>query len=289
MRINTDLDTIHIGVSAPTNKEELWLYTSENLYSSSNEQGNISTSDGKPSSSSSFARTAKYIPVDINTTYSLKVSGTTQIVVYYYASNNSYISYEVIASSGTSGTFTTPNNCYYIKFRFSGASYANAGCMLVKGSEIPIHETYYAPQIRIKSNKYEGYKIIYDYATIDSLTRSIPSINNALDYRLRCVARGDLFGTVAGNKSVDITYDALGMTGNSSIYLICCAGANIAWRNVCIVSTHSSQINTVNTIIESMMTCKASSAGKLTVTNTNSTYSVTPDVRVYLLASRQQY
>ena len=159
MRINADLDTIHIGVSAPTNKEELWLYTSENLYSSSNETGNISTSNGQESSSTSFSRTHNYIPVEGSTTYSIKISGTTQIVVLFYNNNYSYLNYENCGSGISTATFTTPVDCSFIRFRFSGTAYANSNCMLVKGSTPQDYQTYYKPILKAKdinSNTYNN-------------------------------------------------------------------------------------------------------------------------------------
>ena len=76
------------------------------------ELGNIDDS-GQPTSSLYRIRTKNYIPCKPSTTYRFK-SGLNIARLFYYDETQSFISYVINPSNIT---FTTPNNCHYLKFR----------------------------------------------------------------------------------------------------------------------------------------------------------------------------
>lgn len=149
--------------------------------------------------------------------------------------------------------------------------------LIIKNS-LSGNEENYAPSVKAVKTKTDSID-----SNISIINGNITTINTALNKRMTCVKEGSLFGTIAKNSTVTRNLDQLGMHYNSSVYLIAFVGSNAAWRDVAIISTHNGQINSVNTIMESMLTLSTSS-GNLTCKNTNNEWSVTPNVRVYLLA-----
>lgn len=73
----------------------------------------ISTADGSETTELTYVSPVQHIPVIPNTTYirSRNLSIYQLPPIFFYDSNKSYISY---VAAGT--TFTTPSNCYYIKY-----------------------------------------------------------------------------------------------------------------------------------------------------------------------------
>ena len=61
-------------------------------------------------------RTKNYIPVIPNTEYFFKKSGNSQL--FYYDSNKNFISYK---NTSANSTFTTPSNCFFVRFRCGDA------------------------------------------------------------------------------------------------------------------------------------------------------------------------
>lgn len=77
------------------------------------ELGNINTSTGQNSSSDSLIRCKNYIPVVPNALYFIN----TDSVVYFYDFSGNYISF----TPKNNTTFTTPENCGYMRFRLGSA------------------------------------------------------------------------------------------------------------------------------------------------------------------------
>ena len=105
-------------------------HVSLNLFSSTWEQGTISSSTGANSSSSSEVRTVGYIPIEYNKIYSIRrdiVSGT--IKLRFYAADYSYIGYgandnnEVIAGSTASNPMASNMSFCCIKIINSNIAY----------------------------------------------------------------------------------------------------------------------------------------------------------------------
>lgn len=107
------------GTPTPSNPLPITTYNAcdlsvcgVNLWDEVWELGNIDES-GQPSSSLYRIRTKNYIPCKPSTTYYFK-SGLNIARLFYYDENNTFIS---LVINPNNSTFTTPNNCYYLKFR----------------------------------------------------------------------------------------------------------------------------------------------------------------------------
>lgn len=91
-----------------------------NLWDEVWELGTIIPADGTDYPSSTKIRSKNYITVkpDIKLRYvGIALSVSTTDYIYFYDINKSYIGYEPISHSGIiNAEFTTPNNCYYIRF-----------------------------------------------------------------------------------------------------------------------------------------------------------------------------
>ena len=168
MKINNDLDNIHVGTSVPKNNESLWLFTSENLYSSKDESGSISTTDGMNAASSSRCRSEDMIVVQPNTQYTLNLSGNCQVVIFYYKNEATFLSYYNSASA-SSHTFTTPANCYYIRFRYENSSFLTSTKMLTQGNTARTRVSYVNPIVRAKSSYSNNYINLVDSNIYNSL------------------------------------------------------------------------------------------------------------------------
>ena len=96
--------------------------TGKNLFDGVLEQGTVN-SQGINNTNTTRLRTKNYIPVYPNTTYALKVNENTteknlQFSISYYDKND-YTTYRLSYLNWTTSnpiTFTTPNNCHYIRF-----------------------------------------------------------------------------------------------------------------------------------------------------------------------------
>lgn len=128
------------------------LLKSKNLFGTVWENGDLG-SNGVPSASSQYMRTADYIVVKPSTQYTLKISASnTQIVVYYY-SNGTFLNREYVQNSDTY-TFTTPANCNAIKFRLNGTSLTLTNTMINEGSTALPYSAFIPNQIKVDGNKY---------------------------------------------------------------------------------------------------------------------------------------
>ena len=127
------------------------LLKSKNLFGTVWENGDLG-SNGVPSASSQYMRTADYIVVKTSTQYTLKISASnTQIVVYYY-SNGTFLNREYVQNSDTY-TFTTPANCNAIKFRLNGTSLTLTNTMINEGSTALPYEPYITPSIYVDNEE----------------------------------------------------------------------------------------------------------------------------------------
>lgn len=91
-----------------------------NLWDEVWELGTIVPSDGTDYPSTTKIRSKNYIPVKPGLKFryiGITVSGATTDYIYCYDINKSYINYIPVSHSGTiNAEFTTPNNCYFIRF-----------------------------------------------------------------------------------------------------------------------------------------------------------------------------
>ena len=80
------------------------------------EQGGMNGSTGAhvPTNQKAICCT-QYIKVSPNTTYTCSWSGALQPAPFFYNSSKGFISYQATSGDVTSLTFTTPNNCYFVR------------------------------------------------------------------------------------------------------------------------------------------------------------------------------
>lgn len=145
-------ETIGIGTSVNSANRVNVLH-SKNLFDGILEQGGYGTSGEKISNNDNY-RNANKIPVKPNTTYTTSINGVAQqYVMCYYNSDETFIE----AGDNRTGTFKTPNNCYFISFRCYIADYtsdyANLKVMVNEGSEALPYEPYISPSIVVDNDE----------------------------------------------------------------------------------------------------------------------------------------
>ena len=118
---------------------------SKNMFDGQLELGSYDESTGAKVTNNAVYRSVNKIKVTPSTTYTFSINGVTQkYCVYFYDNSLNFLSCNI---SLTTGTFTTPNNCYYIAFRCFGADYtsdfANLKVQLELGSSATTYEAYW--------------------------------------------------------------------------------------------------------------------------------------------------
>ena len=116
----------------------------KNLFDGLLELGNYSNITGLKFDANNLYRNTNPIPVKPNTTYTFSINGVSQkYCTYYYGENGTFITYD---TSLTTGTFTTPANCYYVNFRCFGgdftSDFANLKIQLEVGDTATDYEPY---------------------------------------------------------------------------------------------------------------------------------------------------
>ena len=92
-----------------------------NLWNEDWELGNISTSDGQPSTSTLYIRSKVYCACKGGATYYCKSHSTSQLVIYWYDANDTYLGFDVC----TNTTKTAPANAVKFKIRCEVTTYSN--------------------------------------------------------------------------------------------------------------------------------------------------------------------
>ena len=144
---------VTVSSITPDTSQRVWFKQSKNLFSSTLELGTYSN-EGVKSTSTTNYRNATPIQVQPNTTYTFSINGVSQKYgIYYYNNTNTFINSEGL----TTGTFTTPANCYYINFRCFNADftsdYANLKIQLEQGSTATSYVDYITPQIIVNNRE----------------------------------------------------------------------------------------------------------------------------------------
>lgn len=157
-----------VSSTQPTTSERVWFKKSKNLFSSSLELGTFSN-EGVKSASTTNYRNATPIQVQPNTTYTFSINGVSQkYALYYYNNTNTFINSEGL----TTGTFTTPANCYYINFRCFNADftsdYANLKLQIEEGSTATAYEPYIVPSINVDGEEIYN-KNVMNYSTAEQV------------------------------------------------------------------------------------------------------------------------
>ena len=101
----------------------------KNLFDEELEIGGLDSTDGSTFVNANNLRSVNYTKVSPSTTYTLSVSNftnSTGIFVYGYDSSKTFISSVTSTTITSPVTFTTPNNCEYIKLRIlNGSAYSS--------------------------------------------------------------------------------------------------------------------------------------------------------------------
>ena len=151
---------VNVSSITPDTSQRVWFKKSKNLFSSLLELGTF-TNEGVKSNSTTNYRNATPIQVQPNTTYTISINGVSQkYAVYYYNNTNTFIESEGL----TTGTFTTPANCYYINFRCFNADftsdYANLKLQIEKGDTATSYEPYITPSIIVDNTEFYSQEYI---------------------------------------------------------------------------------------------------------------------------------
>ena len=95
----------------------------KNLFDGLLEVGSYDTGTGGKVPAYVNYRNVNIISVKPNTKYTFSINGVSQkYCLYYYDSNKTFVSSDLTL---TTGTFTTPNNCYYVNIRCFQADYTD--------------------------------------------------------------------------------------------------------------------------------------------------------------------
>ena len=120
--------------------------TGKNLFDGEFELDKYLQKDGTLAASADWATTKNYIRVKPNTTYTQNIRMNSTIVyVVFYDKNKNIISAEKgtdLTSTYYSATYTTPNNCYYIKTCYNYSSVGNHLFQIEEGSTATSYEPF---------------------------------------------------------------------------------------------------------------------------------------------------
>lgn len=144
MQSNIEKSVVAVGKTQPSTNENVWIKKGKNLFDKNNVlNGYRFSSDGALYADSDFSAT-DYIEVNSGTQYT--VSWAIHIVqcVCYYDENKNFIS-----RNGSEKTFTTPENCRYIRASVATANINSA--QIEQGSQTT-YEPYVEKEILVKNN-----------------------------------------------------------------------------------------------------------------------------------------
>jgi len=157
-------DTTQEGTPTPSSPVAVETVTGEqsittwgkNLFNDTLEVGTINSS-GNNATSTDNMRNADYISVNQQTTYTISASSNCYIGIRYYNSSKTFL------SSGTTAeqpnTFTTPENCKYVRFVFVNITDTTVKVQLEKGSTASEYEVYKEQSYEINLGNIELCKI----------------------------------------------------------------------------------------------------------------------------------
>lgn len=150
----------------------------------------IKRSTGEETSLSNYTSSA-FIQVQPSTQYYLGIAySSTNYGVCYYTNTGTFISGERLDNR-----FTTPSNCYYIRFSFQTANYDINTIQLEKGSVATTYEAYITPSIVVEDRE------IYNKDNLDIYSTGETRVGNWLGKPLY---RRVITGTLDSSGSMDI-------------------------------------------------------------------------------------
>jgi hypothetical protein len=123
--------------------------TGKNLNTSDLETGSINGATGENQSNSSYTRSKDYIALQSNTEYTISSSIQALIGLRYYDKNKNFIS--TANATAQPKTFTTPENCYYIRYVLTINDLTNL-IQIEEGSTATSYEAYKESIVTIPLN-----------------------------------------------------------------------------------------------------------------------------------------
>lgn len=145
---------VYVGVEEPTTGEKVWFRKSgKNKFNGILSLGSIHAENGTENNNSTTAIRSNFIEVDSNTVYTLSSVDKYNHFIVYYDKVYKYINY--FAKEKSINTFTTPENCKYIRFTTYMAlevTDTTTKFQLEQNTKATTYEDYREPQIRIRNS-----------------------------------------------------------------------------------------------------------------------------------------
>ena len=145
----------------------------KNLFDGEYELDKYLEKDGTPTASADWATTKNHIRVKPNTTYTQNIHmGSPIVYVVFYDKNKNIIGAEIGFDIKNFATYTTPNNCYYIKTCYKYSSVGNHLFQVEEGSISTTYEPYKSNILSTPSDlELRGIGDVQD--TLDCLTGEV--------------------------------------------------------------------------------------------------------------------
>lgn len=153
-----------VSSSEPTgnNRKKVWIQKGRNLLNGIKVGGISST--GTPESNSTRLTSENAIKVNQSTIYTILIKtyneskGAPKVNVIFYDKNNNFISFS--GWKDNNYTFTTPNNCKYVRLLFYLSNSTNQTLVvsditesqLEQGPKVTSYEEYIEPKIYVKNS-----------------------------------------------------------------------------------------------------------------------------------------
>lgn len=233
--ITEDQDNIY----TPYENEMLLLNLADgkNAFDGKIEAGNYSTSSGEGADSTTQCRSTNFTQVKPNTTYTGSLNGTAFVQgnwrILYYGKDKGYLN-----SSVTTGTFTTPANCYFVKWHstYIRTNYPNfdAPVQIEEGSSASAFEKYSTLEL-YKIGDYQDYiakdgddwylhknveKVVLSSAYTFDKSTGITTVNRyrSLDIPARALKGGTVYAASTHNSGLTANQSDNGALGVASRY-----------------------------------------------------------------------
>ena len=145
---------VYVGAEEPVAGEKVWFRKSgKNRFNGILSLGSIHAENGTENNNSTTAIRSNFIEVDSNTVYTLSSVDKYNHFIVYYDKVYKYINY--FAKEKSINTFTTPENCKYIRFTTYMAlevTDTTTKFQLEQNTKATTYEDYREPQIRIRNS-----------------------------------------------------------------------------------------------------------------------------------------
>lgn len=188
MQSNIEESAVIVSSTEPTTSEKVWIQKSNNIFNINKYKLNPKTAynnSGEEVSWSGYHGIYDFLPVREKTTYTISfdasVSELYKVVVFYDRSKN------VLSTSAGGGySFTTPENCAYIRFTVN-ISTLPSWFQIEQGTAATPYEAYVEPKIYVKNDN-GVYEEFYK--------------KNDLQTNMRTIWKGNCYTTGSANTQI---------------------------------------------------------------------------------------